>query len=118
MKKQHLFALAAAILGTFAANAGAAPAAVPMGAHHKTMQCESCHVNAGSGSYTVPADKTCEACHGSYASLAKKTAGGSEPNPHASAHYGESLSCSACHSQHSEPKSYCNNCHEFKHKMP
>lgn len=117
MKKQHLFALAAAILGSFAVNAWAASAAVPMGAHHKSMPCETCHA-AKDGAFMVPADKTCEGCHGSYETLAKKTAGGSEPNPHQSAHYGTSLSCSACHSQHAEPQSYCNNCHEFKHKMP
>lgn len=120
MKKQMLAAMAAAVLGAFALNAWAAPA-VPMGAHHAKMKCETCHTknNAVKGNVFVPpSDKTCEGCHGSYASLAKKTAGGSEPNPHYSAHYGESLSCSACHRQHEKPQSYCNNCHDFKHKMP
>ena len=120
--KNVLLASALTILAVFSSGTALAAAqTMPMGKHHAGMKCETCHTKANAlkgNQFVVPDDKTCEGCHGSYASLREKTKGGSEPNPHHSAHFGDTLSCTACHKQHSEPKSYCNNCHDFKHKMP
>ena len=41
--------------------------------------------NAVAGNaFVVPDDKACLQCHGSYEAIAKRTAGGEEPNPHMS----------------------------------
>ena len=66
----------------------------------------------------VPDDKQCMSCHGTYEALAKKTDKLDEPNPHRSHHYGTGISCTACHKEHSKPAAYCNECHEFKYKLP
>ena len=68
--------------------------------------------------FVVPDDKQCMSCHGTYEALAKKTDKLDEPNPHRSHHYGTGISCTACHKEHSKPADYCNECHEFKYKLP
>ena len=68
--------------------------------------------------FVVPDDKQCMSCHGTYEALAKKTDKLDEPNPHRSHHYGTGISCTACHKEHIKPAAYCNECHEFKYKLP
>ncbi len=109
--------ISAAVMGS------ACAADLQMSKHHAAAvkDCTVCHTqeNAVAGNaFVVPDDKVCMSCHGSYESLAKKTDKLEEPNPHRSHHYGTSLSCSACHKEHSEPKAWCNECHEFKYTMP
>ena len=112
--------LTALFAGTLLAAAACASASPAMKAQHAFIKdCAVCHTqeNAVAGNaFVVPDDKACEACHGSYASLARKTAGGDEPNPHASNHYGQSLSCTACHAEHKASKVYCNDCHAVRFK--
>lgn len=84
--KNVLLASALTILAVFSSGTALAAAqTMPMGKHHAGMKCETCHTKANAlkgNQFVVPDDKTCEGCHGSYASLREKTKGGSEPNPH------------------------------------
>lgn len=111
------------VFATLALGASVAQAAsLEVKPHHQWMSkdCATCHTkeNAVAGNaFVVPDDKTCMGCHGSYAELAKKTENLGEPNPHASHHYGEGLSCTACHKEHQPAKVYCNECHEFKYNL-
>ena len=119
---QRLFA----VLGMTAAAAFAVCASaadIKVQKHHEQVlkDCTICHTqeNAVAGNaFVVPDDKVCTTCHGSYEALAKKTDKLDEPNPHASHHYGAGLSCTACHKEHSKPAVYCNECHQFKYKLP
>lgn len=108
-------------LGALSLSASAAPAAPTVKPYHKALtDCAACHTkeNAVAGNpFVVPSDKACLACHGSYKDLAKKTENLSEPNPHASHHYGEGIACTACHKEHEPSKAYCNECHEFSYKI-
>ena len=123
MNPKHLFALfgLCGVLAAAALPVGAA--GLQMSKHHAAVikDCAVCHTqdNAVAGNaFVVPHDKVCMSCHGSYEALAKKTENLSEPNPHRSHHYGTGLSCTACHAEHSQPRAYCNECHEFKYTMP
>ncbi len=101
--------------------AGSASADTTLKPHHQALRdCALCHKaeNALAGNaFVVPSDEACLGCHGSYAALARKTAALDEPNPHASAHYGEGLSCTACHREHRASRVYCTECHEFKYDI-
>ena len=115
--KQILTALFAGSLLAVAVSATAAPTMKPQ--HAFIKDCTTCHTQANvvaGNAFVVPDDKACEACHGSYDKVAKLTAGGEEPNPHFSNHYGQNLSCTACHAEHKASKVYCNDCHEFRFK--
>lgn len=121
MKTHPLFALAGIALALTMGTAAAADYKVQK--HHEAVikDCTMCHTkeNAIAGNvFVVPSDKTCIACHGGYDTLAAKTNKLAEPNPHKSHHYGQNISCTACHKEHSKPTVYCNECHEFKYKMP
>ncbi|WP_443743329.1 cytochrome c3 family protein [Sutterella sp.] len=111
-------ALVAGCLFFAASASAAAPTLKP---HHQSIKdCAVCHTaeNAVAGNaFVVPSDKACMSCHGSYKDLAKKTANLGEPNPHASHHYGEGISCTACHKEHQPSKVYCNECHNFKYQI-
>lgn len=101
-----------------AANAGPAE----LKPHHKALgDCALCHTqeNAVAGNaFVVPDNKACLACHGSWQDLAEKTkpTDPHEPNPHKSHHYGENMSCTACHAEHKESRVICNDCHAFPFK--
>lgn len=118
MKLSHLF-LAFGLLA--AAMTAGAQQVKP---YHQNMakDCSVCHTqeNAVSGNvFVAPSNQTCLTCHESYAAVAAKTQKleNGEPNPHASAHYGEGIACTACHSEHKPSQVYCNNCHEFKYNI-
>lgn len=92
-----------------------------LSAKHKSMDfgCKTCH----STGMTAPEDNTCLECHGPMTELiaatqVKRTPHDTQisPNPHDSAHYGTTLSCFACHSEHKEAKVYCNTCHSFEYE--
>ena len=117
MIRNFLFALAALAFTTSAASAGQ-----QVKPYHKALatNCAACHTqeNAVAGNpFVIPDDKACISCHGSYADLAKKTAKLEEPNPHKSHHYGEGISCTACHAEHKPSTVYCNQCHDFKYNI-
>lgn len=89
--------------------------------HQALGDCALCHTqeNAVAGNaFVVPDNKACLACHGSWQDLAEKTkpADPHEPNPHKSHHYGENMSCTACHAEHKESRVICNDCHAFPFK--
>ena len=80
----------------------------------KSIACASCH---GSGQPTsdIPIER-CLKCHGgSYAALAAKTDQG-DINYH-DTHIGEA-NCSECHHGHKASELVCDQCHEFKVKVP
>jgi Zn finger protein HypA/HybF involved in hydrogenase expression len=94
---------------------------VELSAKHQEMgfECKTCHVEG----MTAPKDETCLSCHGPLQDLVNSTSVERKPfdtkispNPHDSAHYGTTLSCFACHSEHKEAKIYCNTCHSFDYK--
>ena len=70
--------------------------------------CQTCHDN--SSAFTTPDEKTCIACHGEMSQIKTK------PNknnkyPHNSPHYDDLISCTVCHSEHSQSKALCTDCH-------
>lgn len=79
----------------------------------KGVACSSCHPD--SASKNVP-QKNCLSCHGnSYPTLAEQTDKG-DMNYH-DTHLGE-IACSDCHRGHSASVLACNQCHQFKVKVP
>lgn len=120
MKNIFSLTVAAALASCMAFSAQAA--GIEVQPHHKNVltDCAICHTQenaVGGNAFVIPADKTCIGCHGGYDVLAKKTANLSEPNPHASHHYGKNISCTACHKEHQKPAAYCNECHGFNYKL-
>lgn len=92
----------------------AAPANLADRHAQRGATCASCHGDAPPSS-TVPMNN-CLKCHGgSYEALAKRTDGG-DLNFHAS--HLEEAYCGECHSGHHEPRLACNECHDFKAKVP
>lgn len=84
--------------------------------------CSVCHTKenaVAANVFVTPNSQACLNCHQSYSAVAAKTKNlkNGEPNPHASAHYGEGIACTACHSEHKPSQVYCNNCHEFKYEI-
>lgn len=86
---------------------------VPIKAHHfevmgKIGSCETCHGTA------VPTERpnaeTCIICHGSMDQIPTK-ANQWDKFPHSSAHYGDTLECTACHAEHKPSRAVCSNCH-------
>ena len=120
MLLRHSFAFLA-LGAVFAMGVTQTASASTLKPHHAAIikDCTVCHTqeNAVAGNaFVVPDDKACLQCHGSYEAIAKRTAGGEEPNPHMSNHYGANLSCTACHAEHKDSRVYCNDCHEFRFK--
>ncbi len=86
---------------------------IPMTDHHarafgSEMRCETCHETKTPTDR--PSDKACVKCHGSMDKIP------TPPNkfdkfPHASPHYGDTLDCTICHSEHKPSRALCNDCH-------
>lgn len=120
MRKQNAWSLlliAALALGfSFAQEASQQQAAVKE--HHlKVSQneknCGTCHAASAP---EIPPDTACLKCHGSYEKVAQRTAA-LEHNPHDSPHYGNTATCTACHSEHGRSRAICSDCHLFKYEM-
>ena len=80
----------------------------------KQIPCEACH-GKGAPNGQIQMDN-CLRCHeGSYEKLAAKTDGG-DINYH-STHMGE-INCIECHQGHHPSRLVCDQCHEFKAKVP
>lgn len=116
MKKTVLGALCALGLTVSFSLQAASLGGVPMKEHHMkamgdALTCQMCH---GVKLPTErPSDKACIQCHGTMDKIPTK------PNrfdkfPHASAHYGNTLDCTTCHSEHKESRALCNDCHVVK----
>lgn len=118
MNKTTLIAMSlAASLALISASAGAAQTMKPF---HKSVPCESCHLEKAP---TAPTKTNCSGCHGTPEDVAKLTAGKYKKyyNPHDSLHYATYSDCVACHREHQPSRLDCNNsnCHrEFKYKVP
>lgn len=88
-------------------------AGVPMKDHHLNalgdkLTCATCHETATPT--TRPSDKACIGCHGEMSKI-KTTPNKYEKFPHASDHYGDTLDCTICHSEHKASRALCNDCH-------
>lgn len=83
------------------------------------LACTSCHAGEtpapGGAMPATLGTTTCLSCHGTFASVAARTAA-SFPNPHAS-HLGD-LACSSCHRAHQPPVDHCSQCHSFGFRVP
>ncbi len=83
--------------------------------HQNGTNCQLCH--GVMDPVTAPDTRNCANCHGTPEDVAKRSAK-LEPNPHDSPHWETELPCDACHKEHSKSVSYCQNCHQFDHKVP
>ena len=101
-----------------AADAQASLAGVPVKSYHfkamgSAMECQTCHGVA------VPTERpdgqACLACHGPMSQI-KTQPNADDKYPHQSHHYGDLLSCVACHAEHKPSKDLCSNCHKVKFK--
>ncbi len=113
--KAALFAATAALM---AASMGASAADGFLADRHvaKGINCKMCHGPDEKNPQT-PTIETCTACHAKDA-LVKKTANVKPTNPHVSPHYGSDLDCSNCHFGHAASENFCDQCHQFKFKVP
>lgn len=85
----------------------------------KKVTCVGCHEEKQQDKIAVDDNETvvnatCVECHGTLGELAASAKG--HITPHRS-HLG-TISCTSCHSGHSESKVYCNNCHTFDMSIP
>ena len=78
------------------------------------VKCAACH--GEKNEISDPSIEQCTKCHVP-AQVAEKTKGIKPQNPHVSPHYGNELDCVLCHTQHSEPANYCDQCHKFGFKV-
>lgn len=112
-----------------AATCGMAYAAQPADSFHvkKGVSCTTCH---GEAMKARPTRDTCLKCHGPVEKLASKTehlnftstmknakTGQTSEhkalvNPHDSYHFGSTLSCNECHSEHKASRNDCSTCHD------
>ncbi len=113
MKNSLIIGTLMALAGSFSVANAAGLGGVPIKDHHMKalgsfLTCETCH---GVALPTErPSDKSCKGCHGTMDKIQTK------PNkfnkfPHASQHYGNTLDCTTCHSEHKKSRSLCNDCH-------
>jgi fumarate reductase flavoprotein subunit len=91
--------------GATAAAPGARPALLADRHVATGLTCASCH---GAARPAEVALDTCLSCHGSYADVARRTAGLAR-NPHDS-HY-PGLECTTCHHGHQPFEDFCASCH-------
>jgi hypothetical protein len=78
--------------------------------------CAACHDSGQTVGY--PEDGTCLQCHSIEDVVALTMPEDEEDrwqNPHDSLHYGRDVPCMECHSEHSNKKSMCADCHNFDH---
>ena len=83
------------------------------------VTCVGCHEEKQQDKIAVDdnetvVNNTCVECHGTLEELAASAKG--HITPHRS-HLG-TISCTSCHSGHSQSKVYCNNCHTFPMSIP
>lgn len=81
----------------------------------KGVTCESCHGKGMAVEY--PSIEQCTTCHNPD-QVEKATAKAGQQNPHRSPHYGNTMDCVLCHTQHSETQDGCGSCHDFKFQVP
>lgn len=72
--------------------------------------CNACHVGSPKEAVT---DAACVQCHGEVATIKvdKEKLPLAEADPHKSLHYGNGVSCLACHSEHTRKAPVCTECH-------
>ena len=63
-------------------------------------------------------DEQCLACHGSFETVAARTANVKPQNPHSSPHGNTYTACDLCHHQHAKSENFCAQCHNFKFVVP
>lgn len=108
----------AALTSSLVAGAWAASPAVPMKDYHQRafngqMQCVLCHKTEMP---TAPAsDEGCRTCHGTMDKIATPD-NAFDKKPHASAHFGDTLECTACHAEHKPSRDLCSTCHKVQWK--
>ncbi len=83
---------------------------------NKLAGCNSCHPSEAVTDGQTEIDKSCIACHGTYAALGEKD---KKAGKAISAHAGHLSidSCTTCHGGHEASFAYCNNCHIFPMDM-
>lgn len=86
---------------------------VPIKAHHfnlmgKSGSCKTCHGTAVPNER--PSSDACIRCHGTMDEIPTKE-NKFDKLPHDSAHYRNTLECTACHSEHKPSHAICNDCH-------
>lgn len=81
----------------------------------KGLDCASCH--GANMAVEYPTIEQCTKCHSPDA-VEKKTEKKGQQNPHRSPHYGNTMDCALCHTQHSETQDACGSCHSFGFKVP
>lgn len=71
--------------------------------------CKTCHSSA----IKSTTDTACIECHGTIDTIKINTNNlvNSHANPHSSVHYGEAISCIACHAEHEKKAPLCTECH-------
>ena len=82
----------------------------PMG-----VTCAQCHGEGEKADYSGLMYEKCIACHGPAAKIAETSQArlGTSDNVHNSAHWGQELACSMCHTVHKEnTQNFCVRCHE------
>ncbi len=93
-------------------------AGVPMKDYHfkafgNTLKCSMCHQTDVPRSR--PSDQACRTCHGTMDKI-QTPANDFDKKPHQSAHYADTLECTACHAEHKANKDLCSTCHNIKWK--
>ena len=115
MKNIQWAVASALLISTFGLQA-ATLSGVPMKDYHMkalgpSLTCQTCH------GVVVPQEKpsatACIKCHGTMDKIPTKP-NAYDKAPHASAHYGNTLECTACHAEHKASHAICNDCHNVK----
>ena len=109
------FLLAGLIAGVFAASSVSAADFLADRHVQRGVKCEQCHGTAAPAKGAKVTTEQCSACHGSLDKVAEQTKD-VKPNPHYNHLVG--LQCNECHRGHAEGVYMCENCHNFKAKVP
>lgn len=114
--KLKLFVAALGACFMFSAATAAEVAGVPMKDYHVkafggAVKCAVCHET--NVPKARPNDKTCRTCHGPMDKI-KTPDNPFDKKPHQSAHYADTLECTACHAEHKASKDLCSTCHNVK----
>ncbi len=115
MKKSLLLGILLSLTAAYATSADVN--GMPFKDHHAKlvgtmMKCDTCHGVAVPTERPATSDG-CIACHGTMDQIPTKP-NKFDKKPHASAHYGATLDCSTCHSEHKASRALCNDCHVVK----